>query len=161
MNDIEKISISEEEAIEATIRCLTADYGMACKGCPIDKINKKYKEYCQERCQAAWDMAAKCLEEIKLYKDGKLCLVPEDVYSIQCCALDAYKEIGTVEECREAREKQKQKTPVYEGDGFADGHMVYDIWICPNCGAKYEVDYDDFSYCPKCGQAINREESEE
>ena len=105
MNDIEKISISEEEAIEATIRCLTADYVVACKGCPIDKINKKHKEYCQERCQAAWDIAAKCLAEIKLYKDGKLCLVPEAVYSIQCCELDAYKEIGTVEECREAVEK--------------------------------------------------------
>ena len=40
-----------------------------------------------------------------------------------------YQEIGTVEECREAVEKQKAKKPDYEGDGYADGHMVYDTWI--------------------------------
>ena len=71
-----------------------------------------------------------------------------------------YEKIGTVEECREAVEKQKKKTPVYEGDGYADGYMVYDTWVCTNCGTKYEVDYDDFGFCPKCGQAINWEESE-
>ena len=50
----------------------------------------------------ALDMAIEALEEIQLYKDNKLCLIPEDVYSKQCEELDAYKEIGTVEECREA-----------------------------------------------------------
>lgn len=45
-----------------------------------------------------------------------------------------YREIGTVEECRGAVEKQKPKMPDYEGDGYADGEMVYDTWICPNCG---------------------------
>ena len=68
-----------------------------------------------------------------------------------------YQEIGTVEECREAVEKQKAKKPDYEGDGYADGHMVYDTWICPNCGERYEVDYDDYKHCPNCGQAISLE----
>ena len=74
-----------------------------------------------------------------------------------------YREIGTVEECRKAVEKQKPKTPNYEGDGYEDGYMVYDTWICPNCGEHYEVDYDDYDYCPKCGQAIdeNLEEKED
>ena len=67
-----------------------------------------------------------------------------------------YEKIGNVEECREAVEKQKKKAPIYEGDGYADGHIVYDIWVCPSCEAKYEVDCDDFDYCPKCGQAINK-----
>ena len=66
-----------------------------------------------------------------------------------------YREIGTVEECREAVEKQNPKKPDYEGDGYADGYMVYDTWICPNCGEKYEVDYDDYKHCPNCGQAID------
>ena len=65
-----------------------------------------------------------------------------------------YEKIGTVEECREAVEKQKPKVPDYEGDGYADGHMVYDTWICPGCGECYEADYDDYDYCPNCGQAI-------
>lgn len=69
--------------------------------------------------------------------------------------LQEYREIGTVEECREAIEKQKPKTPDYEGNGYADGEIVYDIWICPNCGTEYEVDYDKYKYCPECGQAID------
>lgn len=71
-----------------------------------------------------------------------------------------YRAIGTVEECQEAVEKQKAKTPDYEGDGYADGELVYDTWICPNCGEHYEVDCDDLDYCPKCGQAILRESEE-
>ena len=69
--------------------------------------------------------------------------------------IQQYREIGTVEECREAVERQKPKMPDYEGDGYADGEMVYDTWICPNCGKKYEVDYDDYKHCPECGQAID------
>ena len=68
--------------------------------------------------------------------------------------IQQYREIGTVEECREAVEKQNPKVPDYEGDGYADGYMVYDTWICQNCGKKYEVDYDDYKHCPECGQAI-------
>lgn len=70
--------------------------------------------------------------------------------------LAEYEDIGTIEECREAMEKQKAKMPTYEGDGYSDGELVYDTWICPNCGEYYEVDFDDYSYCPKCGQHIDR-----
>ena len=49
------------------------------------------------------DYAISAIKELQMYKDNKLCLVPEDVYSRQCCELDAYKEIGTVEECRKAK----------------------------------------------------------
>ena len=51
-------------------------------------------------------------------------------------------------------EKQIPKRPDYEGDGYEDGYMVYDTWICPNCGTRYEVGYDSCAYCPECGQAI-------
>lgn len=66
-----------------------------------------------------------------------------------------YRAIGTVEECREAVEKRKPKETEYEGDGYDDkGELVYDTWICPCCSERYEVDYDDYKYCPECGQAI-------
>ena len=55
-----------------------------------------------------------------------------------------------------AIEKQIQKKPSVEGDGFADGTLVYDTWICPNCEKHYEIDYDDYEYCPSCGQHIDR-----
>lgn len=70
--------------------------------------------------------------------------------------VEQYSALGTVEELKEAREKQIPQTPCIEGDGYADGHLVYDTWICPNCEAYYEIDYDDYDYCPKCGQAINK-----
>lgn len=70
--------------------------------------------------------------------------------------LQQYREIGTVVECREAVDKYRAKRPTYEGDGYApDGTFVWDEWICQNCGTRYEVDYDDYDYCPNCGQAID------
>lgn len=58
----------------------------------------------------------------------------------------------------ECVEKQIPKKPDYEGDGYADGFMVYDTWICPTCGQCYEVDYDNYKYCPECGQRIDLQE---
>ena len=54
-----------------------------------------------------------------------------------------------------ALEKQIPKKPIYEGDGYSDGHLVYDTWICPLCEKRYEVDYDDYDYCQNCGQKID------
>lgn len=74
--------------------------------------------------------------------------------------LAEYESIGTPEECRAAVEKQTAKKPDYEGDGYSDGHLVYDTWICPCCGKHYEVDYDDYDFCPECGQCIDWSEEE-
>ena len=71
--------------------------------------------------------------------------------------LRQYEQTGlNPEEIAELKERDTPKIPQYEGDGYADGKMVYDIWICPNCGTKYEVDYDDYDFCPDCGQRILR-----
>ena len=45
----------------------------------------------------------------------------------------------------------------YEGDGYDDdGNLIYDTAYCPNCGQKYEVDYDYHDdYCRNCGQALD------
>ena len=65
---------------------------------------------------------------------------------------------GAFEKAINALEKQIPKKPYYEGDGYADGQLVYDTWICPCCENHYEVDYDNYDYCPNCGQAIDRSE---
>ena len=65
-----------------------------------------------------------------------------------------YRRIGTIYEFRKALEKQIAKTPDYIGDGYADGQLVYDTWICPNCKNDYEIGYDRYDYCPNCGQHI-------
>lgn len=71
--------------------------------------------------------------------------------------LRQYEQTGlTLEQIMELKERDTAKMPMYEGDGYTDGKMVYDIWICPNCGTKYEVDYDNYDFCPNCGQRILR-----
>ena len=71
-----------------------------------------------------------------------------------------YRAIGTLEECRAAVEKQTARRPDYEGDGYADGHLVSDTWICHCCGKHYEVDYDNYNYCPDCGQKLDWSDEE-
>lgn len=62
----------------------------------------------------------------------------------------------------QALEKQIPKKPTYEGDGYVpDGTLVYDTWICPCCDKRYEVDYDDYDYCPNCGQKLDLDRSDE
>ena len=55
----------------------------------------------------------------------------------------------------ECVEKQIPKKPDFEGDGYADGFLVYDTWICPCCEHKFEVDYEEYKHCPECGQTID------
>lgn len=95
---------------------------------------------------------------------GKCDLVMEDSkilegYDMAISALEEiqkYRSIGTVEECREAMEKQKAKQPDIWGDGYSEGKLVYDMYDCPNCGKSYEIDHDDYDYCPNCGQKLYR-----
>lgn len=65
-----------------------------------------------------------------------------------------YREIGTVEECREAVEKQK---------GMQVNEIHVDEYFCPACGSENNCDYGKVhdKYCPICGHAIYQEESEE
>lgn len=58
----------------------------------------------------------------------------------------------------DALSKQKAKKPDIWGDGYADGHLVYDMWNCPTCNKSYELDYDDYDFCPHCGQKLDWEE---
>jgi hypothetical protein len=61
----------------------------------------------------------------------------------------------------EVLKKQIPKKPDYEGDGYDEnGSLIYDTWICPCCEEHYEVDYDNYEYCPKCGQAIDWRDTE-
>lgn len=62
----------------------------------------------------------------------------------------------------EAIQKSKAMTPEVYGDGYDhDGNLIYDTWDCPRCGVSYEIDYDQYDYCPSCGQKIDWSEFKE
>ena len=68
--------------------------------------------------------------------------------------IQQYREIGTVEECREAVEKQKPKKPkeiLRHRGGFEMHH-------CPNCDTHYQTDNRytiKDNYCPVCGKLLD------
>lgn len=62
--------------------------------------------------------------------------------------IQKYREIGTVEECREAREKQIPKKPHKNYEKFSG------LWC--KCGWYLgKKTCLDIKYCPNCGQAID------
>lgn len=58
------------------------------------------------------------------------------------------------------KEKDEAKAVRYEGDGYADGAMVYDYAFCPNCEHEFEEDSENWKcdFCPNCGQRLRWEE---
>lgn len=68
--------------------------------------------------------------------------------------IQQYREIGTVEECREAKEKQKPKKCVEDS---CPDHTHYK---CPSCGKIQKTKYGDSTFgcilnnCSNCGQAL-------
>lgn len=84
--------------------------------------------------------------------------VNETIGSLQYCIsalkeIQQYREIGTVEECREAVEKQKPKKIIIRD---------WNPTKCPTCGHELSTSLGDGYYkhptflkrCPKCGQMI-------
>ena len=85
---------------------------------------------------------------------------------INSCA--EYEEIGTVEECREAVEKQKPKAPkdslkikpvIDENGAYVDADVTVYL-LCPNCGEMVGIDENVDKFCHECGQAIDNENLE-
>lgn len=108
----------------------------------------------------ALNVAIKALEEIQKYR-----AIGTDEYFKECAdilnksesnelakIIDGwilYHKIGTVEECREAREKQRAKNPInkrYEEEDFEY------VGGCPCCG---NIVGEEWTYCFKCGQRLD------
>lgn len=95
----------------------------------------------------AINTAISAMQELQMYKDGKLCLIPESVYSKQCTELDAYKQLGTLEEVQEAMKKhEKERIRVCLS---ISGAREFN---CGYCGC-YVDEYD--VYCKWCGQHLD------
>lgn len=71
--------------------------------------------------------------------------------------IQQYRAIGTIEECREASERQRAKKPsilnkekvISQGQMFVANHFK-----CPNCGIN-QAYFDGIpKYCDNCGQKL-------
>ncbi len=75
-----------------------------------------------------------------------------------------YQALGTVEELREAREKQRAKKILKQKcDGCDKDCVGCDDYVnrCPTCKESLDDDYmTEYAYCPNCGQAIDWSEEE-
>lgn len=90
-------------------------------------------------------------EECPVYRESGI--VCKEIARTAISALkeiQQYREIGTVEECREAMEKQIPRKP-------RDVEYDHSYFVCGNCGtAIYTSDeFEAHRYCLNCGQAIN------
>ena len=70
--------------------------------------------------------------------------------------IQQYREIGTVEECREAIELQKPKKPIpinhkEYADKIVNAEFLEDAYLCPNCKTVIRSG----SHCGRCGQKLN------
>ena len=105
-------------------------------------LNKSSSGQCKIRC-------ADCKMNIPItYQEKAIKVAIAALKEIQ-----QYREIGTVEECREAVEKQKPKKPHRNYEKFSG------LWC--KCGWYLGQKRDlGIKYCPNCGQAIDVENLE-
>ncbi len=159
---IKMAKMTENEAIEE----LKYDCNELGKAIPCDTSWGKSFEN-------AYAMAIKALEEVQqyqaigtheecqtameLYKEmHKRKFTLEDVEEYMKFEDECVRKNFTFKSLLESREKQTPKKPDLEGDGYGDDVvLIYDTWICPCCGKRYEIDYEEYNYCPNCGQAID------
>ena len=91
-------------------------------------------------------------EKLAAYEDTGL--TPEEIHQMQI-------EWVVMKAAKLSDKEQAEKPEIY-GDGYDDdGNLIYDTWDCPRCGVSYEVDYDDYDYCPNCGQKIDWSDEDE
>lgn len=107
---------------------------------------KLIAKFCEDRMNFARgnDMSDKELDGFCKFSDA-LNLSISSLEEIQ-----QYRAIGTVEECREAREKQIPKKPIHDG-----------LYACPNCHTimlqgAFEA---KGKCCKECGQALDWSET--
>jgi len=95
-------------------------------------------------CDGLLEESIKCLvehEKVDIDKPLKARLLTDGNVDIW----EEYKSIGTVEECWEARERQRGKKRVL------DSYCGFNSYECPVCGTE---PVGGSNYCHKCGQRL-------
>ena len=108
-------------------------------------------------------------QKLKYYITCLKCEVSGKVCDDNCPTQYEAGNMGEIIENLEGISKILEQEPVQvelEGDGYADGFLVYDYGKCPKCGWQYEEGDKDWKepFCCHCGQKLkwfNQAESEE
>lgn len=103
------------------------------------------------------------LQELKIAKEGgmfaakyiqahEVYTAESIAYAIFSCAEDVINNAPSVDPVKHGRW-------IGEGDGYADGEMVYDVWHCSECDYCIDDGTDDPEklphYCPNCGAKMD------
>ena len=76
-----------------------------------------------------------------------------------CDTLADYEDTGlTPPEIMELAERDTAKAIVHNRTRDINGIIVFNSKLCPNCGRSCSDDYDDYNFCPDCGQRLKWEE---
>lgn len=112
----------------------------------LDEAIKHAEKVAEEKEAQAWE--AQLQEEYRTIKTCKECA-------------EEHRQLAEwLKELKSLKEKDEAKAVRYEGDGYADGAMVYDMAFCPNCEHEFEEDSENWEcdFCPNCGQKLRWEE---
>lgn len=115
----------------------------------IKRIKKMGDKYRIQECYSDYE-CRKCSEAVNI----AISAIKEN---------QQYLQIGTIEECREAREKQIPKNPVYSLMPYSKDVGFQDELLCPYCDnhvgyVKYSTEgmseSEQMEYCNNCGQKL-------
>lgn len=112
----------------------------------IERLGKHREWGWNETTEEAIEVAITALKEIQQYRAMQSDIIKNNAELLE------YRAIGTVEECREAVDKQKAKKPLKGGN---TDRLQGDIYICVNCSKVVRIDDCGCFYCPDCGQRID------
>lgn len=95
------------------------------------------------------------INEEMLLEDLKAVL--KEAKSMGCTEVRRFEHIQLekVEMIVNALEKQVVKKPHLWGDGYYNGELIIDMYDCPNCEKSYELECEEYDYCPNCGQKLD------
>lgn len=99
---------------------------------------KDENEHCYDQCEG-------CCSEV----EENVCTCRD---AIILSVLEQYRAIGTVEECREARERQRGKKPVLSAPCKSINY-----YLCPNCNKILNINKP---FCCDCGSGIDWSEED-
>lgn len=131
------------------------------KNKPISDPRRCGKELC-----TACDVAISAMQELQAIHNNGISLerlkdidfrkqvvehINYDAYMSLQSELEEYREIGTLEEVREAVEKQRAKKP---NNVETEGYRYTDTYRCQTCGGNFSGT-GIADYCYHCGQRID------